>query len=323
MIHMFLSVLSLITAQMWVVQPSGTTASLRGVSAVNDRVVWASGTGGTVLRTNDGGATWRISTVVEGLDFRGVRAFSDTTAALLSSGPGSKSQIYKVAKRVFTNPDATGFFDAIAFWDPAHGIVLGDPVDGSFVILTTSDGGQTWTRRQGPEALPKEGAFAASNTCLIVAGKQTAWFGTGGARVFRSDDGGVTWAASKTPIRNNSPSAGVFSLSFSDMQHGVAVGGDYAKPDDNTANIAITSDGGATWEAPAGTRPNGYRSAVVYLADRRAWIATGTTGSDVSMDNGRNWKQFDTTAFNALSAVASQAVWAVGPNGRIARLRWP
>ena len=305
------------------VQTSGATASLRGVSAVNDRVVWASGTNGTVLRTSDGGATWHDLKIADALDFRGLHAFDGTTTWLLSSGPGDKSQIYKTAQRVFTNPDTNGFLDAIAFWDPMHGIVLGDPVDGRFVIVTTSDGGQTWMRRPGPAALPKEGAFAASNTCLTVAGNKSVWFATSGARVFRSTDRGLTWSAATTPIRNDGTSAGVFSLAFSDRQHGVAVGGDYAKPSESTANIAITSDGGATWQAPQGTRPAGYRSAVVYLADRQAWIATGPTGSDISVDNGKNWKQFDSSAFNALSAVSSHATWAVGPNGRIARLRWP
>ena len=33
-------------------------------------------------------------------------------------------------KLLFTNPDAKGFFDAIAFWDSRQGIVAGDAVDG-------------------------------------------------------------------------------------------------------------------------------------------------------------------------------------------------
>jgi photosystem II stability/assembly factor-like uncharacterized protein len=107
----------------------------------------------------------------------------------------------------------------------------------------------------------------------------------------------------------------VFSLGFSDGQHGIAVGGDYSKPNDNTANIAITPDGGRTWSAPAGVRPNGYRSAVLYLPQQHSWIATGTNGTDISLDNGMNWKPIDTGSYNALSAV-----WAVGPKGRIARL---
>ena len=111
--------------QTWVPQTSGTTASLRGVSAVNANIVWASGSGGTWLRTDNGGLTWAAATVsgAEELDFRGVRAIDGKTAWLLSSGPGAKSRIYKTVdggrqwKLLFTNPDAQGFFDAIAFWD--------------------------------------------------------------------------------------------------------------------------------------------------------------------------------------------------------------
>jgi photosystem II stability/assembly factor-like uncharacterized protein len=297
-------------------------------------VVWASGSGGTWLRTTDGGATWRAATVpgAEALDFRGVQALDETTAWLLSSGSGDKSRIYKTTDAgghwtlQYTNPDAKGFFDAIAFWNPVHGVVVGDPVDGHFVILTTSDGGTTWKRQAAPPALANEGAFAASNTCLRVNGKRAAWFGTGGpgaARVFRSQDGGRSWSVAPTAIRNDGASAGIFSIAFSDGRHGIAVGGDYAKPAEAVSDMAITADGGATWTTSTGRGPNGFRSAVLYLAGHRAWIATGTTGSDVSVDNGKNWKQFDSEAYNALSTASRDAVWAVGPKGRIARLQWP
>src|ERR1017187_7990963 len=104
----------------------------------------------------------------------------------MSSGPGTKSRIYRTAdggahwSPLYTNRDASGFFDALAFWDALRGVVLGDPVDGQFVILTTEDGGQTWQRRKLPPALPNEGAFAASNSCLLVRGEREVWFGTGG-----------------------------------------------------------------------------------------------------------------------------------------------
>jgi hypothetical protein len=126
-----------------------------------------------------------------------------------------------------------------------------------------------------------------------VNGNGTAWLGTGGpgaARVFRSQDG-VTWTVATTPVRNDGASSGIFSLAFSDGRHGVAVGGDYAKPVEAASNIAITADGGATWTAPNGTRPNGFRSAVVYLASQRAWIATGNLG--LRRFRGQ-WKELET-----------------------------
>jgi len=233
--------------QEWTPQMSGSTASLRGVSAVSAKVVWASGTKGTYLRTIDGGATWRAATVpgAADLDFRAIRAVDEQTVYLLSIGNGEKSRVYKTGdggaswNLLLKNANPKGFFDALAFWDAMHGILLGDPVNGHFVVLTTSDGGQNWKRQKGPQAL-NEGAFAASNSCLVLRGAREAWFGTGGARVFHSTDGGETWSVAKTPMRNNGMSSGIFSLSFADGERGIAVGGDYKKPQEIFGNFAVT-----------------------------------------------------------------------------------
>jgi photosystem II stability/assembly factor-like uncharacterized protein len=320
------------TAQSWVTQISGTTASLRGVNAVSSTVVWASGSGGTFLRTTDAGEHWRPGKLpgASDLDFRAIRAIDDQTAFLLSIGTGEKSRVYKTTdggerwNLLYTNPDPKGFFDAIAFWDATHGILLGDPVDGRFVVMTTDDGGATWKRQKTPAALPNEGAFAASNSCLIARGTREAWFGTGGpggARVFHSTDAGQTWSVAKTPVRNDGSSAGIFSLAFMDGGHGVAVGGDYDKATEITGTFATTADGGKTWSGVgSGIPPSGFRSAVAYLVDRRMWIAAGTSGSDFSAD-GRMWKQFDTGNYNAVSFITSEAGWAVGPKGAVARFK--
>ena len=319
-------------AQSWIPQTSGTQASLRGVWAATDKVVWASGTRGTYLKTTDGGETWEAATVpgAEALDFRDVHAVDDRTAWLMSIGTGETSRIYRTTDGgahwglQFTNPDAKGFFDDIAFWDAKRGIVVGDAVEGHLVVFTTDDGGVHWDRRQTPAAVPNEGAFAASGTSLIARADRDAWIvtgGTGAARVFHSTDGGRTWTVTTTPVRNDSPSAGIFSIAFSDSQHGVIVGGDYNQATATERNIAVTTDGGKTWKAPVGTPPAGFRSAVVYLPDRKVWIVTGPSGSDISTDDGVNWRPFDTGAFNAVSFVSSAAGWAVGPRGRIAKFQ--
>jgi len=319
-------------AQTWTPHSSGTTASLRGVSAVSAKVIWASGANGTYLESTDGGVTWRTATVpgAEQLDFRAVYGVDQRTAYLVSIGEGDKSRVYKTVDGglhwtlQYKNSDPKGFFDAVAFWNARQGIVLGDPVDGQFAVLITNDAGEHWTRRRTPAALRNEGAFAASNSCLTVMGDGEVWFATGGpaaARVFHSRDAGQTWTVATTPIRNDGASAGIFSLAFADARHGVAVGGDYAKPADAARNIAITSDGGRTWTEPSGQRPGGFRSAVAYLAGRGVWIATGTSGSDVSTDNGSSWEPFDSGAYNAISFAAGGSGWAVGPEGRLAEFR--
>jgi photosystem II stability/assembly factor-like uncharacterized protein len=317
---------ALASAQAWVPQQSGTTASLRGISAVSGTIAWASGSKGTWLRTTDGGATWHAATVpgAADLDFRGVWAIDAKTAFLLSSGPGEKSRIYKTAdggidwQALQINPDPKGFWDAIAMWDPMHGILVGDPVNGRFTIYATSDG-VSWQPQKGPAANTEESVFAASNSSLFVRGLHDAWFGTGGrggARVLHTEDGGKTWSAAKTPVRGDSPSAGIFSLAFSEMR-GLAAGGDYMKPAEKAGSAATSADGGKTW-TPA--MVGGYLSAVGRLGNKKMWIATGPSGSDVSLDEGKTWRAFDTGAYNALSFTAD-AGWAVGPNGAIAKLK--
>jgi photosystem II stability/assembly factor-like uncharacterized protein len=316
-------------AQNWTEQSSGTTQHLRGVFAVSDSVVWASGAGGTFLVTVDGGRTWRASVVPGGewLDFRDVHAFDERTAYLLAAGNGSASRIYKTTDGgdswtlLYTNPEPAGFFDAMEFWDAEHGVVMGDPVDGVFWVMLTDDGGASW-RRVGETSLPRalqgEAAFAASGTCLAIRG-DTIWFGTGGAalaRVFRSTDRGATWRVYDTPIAAGRSSAGIFSLLFRDARTGVAVGGDFLEPRRGGLNAAITWDGGISWRALPSLR--GYRSAVTPVPDADVLVAVGLTGSDIRPEGGV-WSLLDELSWNAVAFASPTAGWVVGNGGRIAR----
>jgi photosystem II stability/assembly factor-like uncharacterized protein len=321
----------------WVAQTSGTTVRLRGVSAVNRRVAWASGANGTYARTTDGGQTWQTGQVhgAAELDFRDVDAFDADTAYLLAIGPGDRSRIYKTTdggrnwKLQFQNRRAEAFYDCMAFWDKRRGLAMSDPVDGRFLVVRTEDGGRSWREIDAagmPPALEGEGGFAASGTCVAVAGESDVWFGTGGPagpRVFRSTDGGRMWSASPAPLASGK-AAGVFSLAFWEGGHGVAVGGDYTKEKEAEGNAALTSDGGRTWRAvaPAG-RPRGYRSGVALMPGSHgpALIAVGPSGSDYSNDGGRTWRALGDEGFHAISiSPRAEVAWAVGEGGRIARL---
>lgn len=323
----------------WTQQTTGTTASLRGIHAVSARVAWASGSGGTVLRTVDGGTTWRADTVpgASALDFRDVHALDARTAWLLSAGDGRASTIWKTQdggsswRRVWANPDTTGFFDAIAFWDARNGIAFGDPVGGRFQILVTNDGGESWARVPDaaiPPARTGEAAFAASGTALVVQGPRDAWIATGGGgkgRVFHSEDRGGSWTVVETPVPAPGPSSGIFSIAFSDRRRGIAVGGDFTRPTEPGDVVARTDDGGRTWRLAGRAAPPGYKSAVVAVPGTggRAWVAAGTSGSGVSRDGGETWQAVDDRRWNALSFAAPGAGWIVGPEGAIARWSGP
>lgn len=313
----------------WQLQSIQSDADFRGLCVIDPNVAWVSGTKGTFGRTNDGGKTWVAATVpgADKLDFRDVEAFGENTAYLMSAGPGEQSRIYKTTDRgktwtlQFKNSEPGAFFDGMAFWDEKHGIALSDPVDGRFLLVATDDGGENWNplpEKSQPTAHPKESVFAASGTSLVTQGEKDVWFCTGGAkvsRVFHSADRGKTWEVQETSLLAGIESAGAFSMAFRDRDHGVIVGGDYRKPEERKATGAFTTDGGKTWKPVENPLP--FRSGVARAKDR--WVAVGTSGSDVSVDDGATWKPLDREKYNSVAFTASGDGWAVGPKGRIAK----
>ena len=336
----------------WEIQPVPTTADLRGIHALGNGVAWASGTAGTILRTTDDGKTWqRCATPPDAgqLDFRGVQAFDASTAIVMSSGKGALSRLYKTTDEcktwtlLFTNPDSDGFWDAVQFADSKHGYLLGDPVHDVFRFWRTDDSGSTWHEDYSPFRVSSasQAIFAASNSALWVSTAPSnpvipyLAFGSGGgtdAMVYI-----LSWHKNATgygggrsrydlPLGRKTETSGVFSLCFHDEDNGIvgiAVGGDYLKPKDDLGTAAETRDG-ANWH-PAQTPPHGYRSAVAYDAAIKTWITVGPNGTDISTDDGRNWRALKPGAseppdadqhWNALSLP-----FVVGPHGRIGKLR--
>ncbi|GAA3051399.1 oxidoreductase [Actinokineospora globicatena] len=318
----------------WRLSPTGSEARLRGLSAVSAKVAWASGSGGTVLRTTDGGRTWSRTSPpgTETLELRDIEAFDARTAVALSIGPGDQSRIFRTTDggatwaETFRNAEAAGFYDCLAFFDRKHGLALSDPIDGKFRLLSTDDGGRTWSvvPIDGmPPALDGEFAFAASGQCVSVAGARDAWIATGGgskARVLHSSDRGRTWTVSDTVLASNA-SAGVFATAFRDRSRGIAVGGDYAKPDGAVDALGTTRDGGRTWQKPS-SAPKGYRSGITWHPFlHTVAITVGPTGSDITLDEGRNWRAFDSGSFDTVDCAADGSCWAAGEKGRVATLR--
>jgi photosystem II stability/assembly factor-like uncharacterized protein len=318
----------------WERQSSVTDASLRGLCVVSDNIVWASGSQGTVLRTVDGGETWQRLPVpdTESMDFRDVHAFNELEAVIVSAGQPAKilkttdGGLHWVEKYYIDHPDA--FFDAMAFWDVNTGIVFSDPVDGAFLLIKTTDGGESWHRippKNIPPPMDGEAGFAASGSCIAVYGQGYAWFGTGGsaARVFRSSDWGETWSAAETPLLSGQPSAGIFSLTFRDAKNGVAIGGDYRNPTATENNTAFTTDGGVSWAKAQRSPPDGFRSCVAYVptVSPPVLVTVGTNGSDFSSDGGRTWARADTVGYHAVDFAKNKKIgWVVGSEARIAKI---
>jgi photosystem II stability/assembly factor-like uncharacterized protein len=321
----------------WIPQRSAADAELRGLSVLSDKLAWASGAHGTVLRTTDG-EHWSVLPVpgAETYDFRDIEAFDANTAIVMGAGPGAASRMYRTRdggatwQLLVVNQEPEGFWDAMAFWDARNGIVFGDPVRGAFTILVTTNGGDSWQPVSDPKglaALPQEGAFAASGTCLSVGGRGDAWFVTGGAaqsRVFRSVDRGHSWQSTTIQIPAAAASKGAFSVGFDGKGRGLVAGGDYKEPGLGTLNGAVSTDGGAGW-SPAQIQPAGFMSAVVPVPGANAtFVAVGLAGAGYTRDGGKSWTIIEKeTKLNAVGFSAADAGWAVGPKGLIVKYVGP
>jgi photosystem II stability/assembly factor-like uncharacterized protein len=245
----------------------------------------------------------------------------------MASGEGDKSRIYKTTDGgetwtlQYSDNRKEFFLDTIACRSEKECLALGDPINGKFLLLKTSDGEQ-WNplpTDSMPVALGSEGAFAASNSCLTLSGDKEIFFATGGpaARVFHSTDGGLTWTVVRTPILQGNPSSGAFSLAFDGDKRLIALGGDYKEAGNPDRVSAYSMDSGSTWQLAA-RQPGGFRSAVAHIDDGR-WVAIGPSGEDLTSDNGAHWKHTDSLNLNAVVILDVSDGWAVGAHGTIAR----
>ena len=322
-------------AQSWVIETTGWDTNLRAVSATYARdpqrhpapVIWASGSRGRLLRSNDGGShyTRRLVNSAPRLDLRGVQAIDEKTAYVMSSGPGKLSRIYKTHdggdrwKLEYTDPRPAFFLDALVCISPEQCFALSDPVDGKFLLVATTDG-QHWSelpRDNMPPALPEESAFAASGSCLAVYDKREIYFvtGHGAARLFHSPDLGRTWSATDLPMARGKETRGAFSVARQGNTL-VVVGGDYTDDDGPERTVAYSVDSGATWNLAA-QPPGGYRSAVAFFGGD-ALLTVGTGGEDSSADRGAHWTRTGELDLNAITVLDGSHAWAVGPAGTVA-----
>jgi photosystem II stability/assembly factor-like uncharacterized protein len=323
------------TVETSIMEGSRWNSNLHAVSAAHPSnparhtapVIWAAGSDSRLLKSTDGGQHY-TRLLVEGdhqLDFRGIQAISEKVAYVMSTGPGKLSRIYKTRyggdtwRLQFFGSRPQFSLDAIACVSERECFALADPVDGKFVLLSTTDG-EHWKELPGdsmPPALPGESASAARGSCLTIFDHREIYFvtGHGAARVFHSPDLGRTWTVTDTPIAKSNSSAGAFSIARSGNVL-VVVGGDSSGDAGSEGTAAYSVDEGATWNLAA-RPPGAFRSGVAFL-DRNTLLSVGPGGEDVSTDQGAHWKRTGDVDLNAIT-VLDGAAWAVGPQATIVR----
>ena len=309
---------------------SGNKTSLRGLSVVDDKVAWVSGSNGTIGRSVDSGKTWKWMTVknFEKSDFRDVEAFDAATAIIMAIG--EPAHILKTTnggetwKLVYENRTPGMFLDAMEFWNEQSGIVIGDPINGRFFIARTFDEGDTWTEipfKSLPVADSGEACFASSGTnirkldrdeaCFISGGKRARYFSKGPPIDLPLLQGGQSTGANSIAVRDDKR--------LKKSNYLVVVGGDFAKDTIAQKNCFISKDGGKKWIIPE-VSPHGFRSCVEFISKKRL-ITCGTSGVDISEDGGMNWKMVSKESFHVCrKAKKGKAVFLAGRDGRIGKL---
>lgn len=310
-----------IQAQSIRILTSGTNTSIRGLSAPTDRVVWASGSNGQVGRSVDAGEhwTWRQVPGFEKTDFRNIEAYDSLTAVIMGiSEPGhilrteDGGRSWKV---VYTDSSKGVFMDAMHFRPDGMGIVVGDPINGKLYAVRTNDYGKQW-ERMDPAKLPAltdgEAFFASSGGNVMLTSEDRFGAVSGGIR--------SRWMTSNSsvvlPLQQGRQSTGANAIAAGDRKILIAVGGDFAHDKRSDSTCAVSTNGGKTWQHPV-VGLNGYRSSVAYLGKGR-FIACGTSGVDISSDNGMGWQRVSETGFHVcVAAKRGTRVYLAGSNGRV------
>lgn len=303
--------------------------SIRAIEIIGNNLAFAANKGTFGLYNSQTGEM-KTGVIKDGDYIPEFRAVASTNTDVFVLSVGSPALLYKTGNSgqmelVYREDDEKAFYDSMIFWNDLEGIAMGDPTENCLSVIITRDGGESWEKIDCsvlPEAVEGEAAFAASNSNIAVEGDKT-WILSGGkkSRVFYSPDKGKSWEVYETPLIQGKETTGGYSIDFYDENDGIIIGGDYTKPGDNSANKAITSDGGKTWNLIAEGQEPGYKSSVRYVPNSKGKhiLATGFTGISYSVDGGENWERLSDEGFFTLRFVNDSTAYAAG-KGRISRL---
>ena len=306
---------------------SGKNTSIRGLSVVDNNVAWLSGSGGWVAKTINGkDFTWQQLKGYEKIDFRDIEAFSKDEAIIVSAG--SPAYILKTTdggtnwNKVYENVDTAIFLDGMDFFNKKQGIIFGDPINGQMQILQTKDAGNTWqnTSAKANINLAKgEGGFAASGTTIRTF-KNLVYIATGGlqSNLYVSKNRGKDWEKYVLPMVQGVASQGCFSLAV-DKNRLFITGGDYLKDQSSTKNYFYLDFYNWEWKQ-TDKPPFGYKSSIEIVAPNHL-ISTGTSGTDISLDNGLSWQTLTKKGFNVCKkAKKGNLILLAGGRGKVYRV---
>ncbi|MBY0536297.1 MAG: oxidoreductase [Chitinophagaceae bacterium] len=303
---------------------SGTTASFRGLHAVSKSIIWASGSAGTIGKSLDGGVSWQWQQIkgFEKREFRDIHAFDENNALVIAiAEPAQILRTNDGGKNwqiVFTDSTKGMFLDAVDFFDAKNGLVVGDPINGKVYFASTTDAGNTWKKlvqENSIQVTEGEAFFASSGTNIRMTSPKSFLLVSGG----KASNFYINTSKTVLPLKQGAESTGANSID----QHKstlIVVGGDFSNDKDTAAACAVSFDKGSHWNLFS--LASGYKSCVKYVFGK-TWISSGTSGVDISNDNGKTWKNFSKLSFHVISVVPrAKKVILAGGRGKFATIEW-
>lgn len=335
---------------MTIFQTAALGQSFRGLSVVNDNIVWVSGSKGSVLRTTNSGKTWDTLNPKDYChkDFRDIHAWNSKHAVIMSSGDSSvllETKDGGVSWKLIYHDNRKGsFFDAIDV-QKNNILLVGDgiPNQNPYIILIDKNR-KVHYFNDFPfvhfEHFWHWACLAGRRndtfTFFAASGSNVQWFGKnrfGIIPVSRDSSYYITGKYSKRkPMKNwakekyksnslmfdqlsNIPfksqkAGGAYSFLAIDKSTILAVGGSFYMPDSGNQSAFYSNDQGKNWQV-ASTSVSGYRSGLAYHPKTKLCISTGPNGTDFSTDKGKNWKTTQLGGFN-VCAFSKQYLWLAG-----------
>jgi hypothetical protein len=213
--------------------------------------------------------------------------YSNTGGGAIYTTTNGGTSWTKTSGTAFTG----GWLNFVHLFDANNGVCMGDPNGGGtpaeWEIMTTSNGGSTWTRVAGANIPnPQSGEYGGIGT--YSANGNRIWFGTNKTRIYYSFDKGATWSVKQVKASMGS----IYRMDFQDDTHGFAI---YLNAAGNAlGGIAKTTDGGANWSDLAVTGGENFYLSAITSPQSNFIISAGGNNTGISTNYGATWTPGDT-----------------------------